>query len=90
MSKNEYKATRLLFRAEVIESLADNDYFSVHTPEGTFSMTKSDFYRVFSNVVKTKSYRDKGVYHYPTTPQKKLYSFLMSQSNQNYILNLTQ
>ena len=57
MSNNEYKATRLLFRAEVIESLADNDFFSVHTPEGTFSMTKVDFYRVFSNVVKTKSYR---------------------------------
>lgn len=80
MSNNEYKATRLLFRAEVIESLADNELFSVHTPEGTFSMTKADFYRVFSNVVKTKSYRDKGVYHYPTTPQK-LYSFLMLQSN---------
>ena len=72
MSNNEYKATRLLFRAEVIESLADNDFFSVHTPEGTFSMTKADFYRVFSNVVKTKSYRDKGVYHYPTTPKKAL------------------
>ena len=89
MSNNEYKATRLLFRAEVIESLADNDFFNVHTPEGTFSMTKADFYRVFSNVVKTKSYRDKGIYHYPT-PQKKLYSFLMSQSNQNYIQHLTQ
>jgi hypothetical protein len=72
MSNNEYKATRLLFRAEVIESLADNDFFSVHTPEGTFSMTKVDFYRVFSNVVKTKSYRDKGIYHYPTTPKKAL------------------
>ncbi len=72
MSKNEYKATRLLFRAEVIESLADNDFFSVHTPEGTFSMTKADFYRVFSNVVKTKSYWEKGVYHYPTTPKKAL------------------
>ena len=41
MSNNEYKATRLLFRAEVIESLADNELFSVHTPEGTFFHDKS-------------------------------------------------
>ena len=72
MSKNEYKATRLLFRAEVIEPLNDSDVFKVHTTEGTFSMTKADFYRVFSNVVKTKSYRDKGIYHYTTTPTKAL------------------
>ena len=72
MSNNEYKATRLLFRAEVIEPLEDSDVFRVHTPEGTFSMTKADFYRVFSNVVKTKSYRDRGIYHYPITPAKAL------------------
>lgn len=72
MSNNEYKATRLLFRAEVIEPLKDSDVFRVHTPEGTFSMTKADFYKVFSNVVKTKSYRDRGIYHYPKIPTKAL------------------
>lgn len=72
MLNNEYKATRLLFRAEVIEPLKDSDVFRVHTPEGTFSMTKSDFYKVFSNVVKTRSYREMGIYHYPTTPAKAL------------------
>ena len=72
MSNNEYKATRLLFRAEVIEPLNDSEVFRVHTPKGTFSMTKAEFYQVFSNVVKTKSYLDKGIYHYPTTPKKAL------------------
>ena len=70
MKKTEYQATRLLFRADVIESLHDSEKFSVHTPEGTFSMTKADFYKVFCNVVKTKSYNEKGIYHYPTTPSK--------------------
>lgn len=72
MSANEYKATRLLFRANVIEALTDNDVFKVHTPEGTFSMTKADFYRVFTNVVESKSYREKGIYHYPIVPSKAL------------------
>lgn len=72
MSNNEYKATRLLFRAEVIEPLKDSDIFRIHTPEGTFSMRKIDFYQVFSNVVMSNSYRNRGIYHYPKTPAKAL------------------
>lgn len=72
MKKNEYEATRLLFRARVIEELNDSEMFHVHTPQGTFSMTKADFYRVFSNVVETKSYKERGIYHYPTIPSKAL------------------
>lgn len=70
MKNNEYEATRLLFRARVIENLNDSERFHVHTPQGTFSMTKADFYRVFSNVVNTISYRERGIYHYPKTPAK--------------------
>lgn len=33
-------------------------------------MSNADFYRVFDNVVQSASYRDKGIYHYPTTPAK--------------------
>ena len=72
MKNNEYEATRLLFRAKVIEELNDSDLFRIHTPQGTFAMTKADFYRVFSNVVGTKSYKERGIYHYPTIPFKAL------------------
>lgn len=65
-----YQATRLLFKADVIEPLGQRDRFQIETPEGTFEMTKADFYRVFRNVTESRSYREKGVYHYPTTPQK--------------------
>lgn len=68
----EYSFNRLCFKANIIEPLNDSDYFAVHTPMGTFKMTKGDFYRVFDNVVKTKSYLEKGIYHYPTTPEKAL------------------
>ncbi|MBR1520124.1 MAG: hypothetical protein IJ635_02690 [Bacteroidaceae bacterium] len=66
----QYKATRLLFKADVIEALKDSDFFAVETPEGIFRMTKGDFYRDFDNVVKSASYLEKGVYHYPRTPLK--------------------
>ena len=39
------------------------------TPEGTFRMTKADFYRDFAGVVRTASYREKGIYHYPKVPR---------------------
>lgn len=73
----EYSYYRLCFKADYIEPLGDSDVFAVHTPEGTFQMTKADFYRVFSNVVKSKSYQEKGIYHYPTTPAKAL-AFLIN------------
>lgn len=67
-----YRATRLLFKAEIIEPLEDNDVFSIVTPEGVFQMTKAEFRRVFPNVVESASYREHGVYHYPTAPEKAL------------------
>lgn len=70
MITKQYEATRLLFKASVIEPLNDSDVFMVKTPEGTFRMTKADFYRVFDNVVKSLSYKEKGIYHYSRTPEK--------------------
>lgn len=68
----EYKFSRLCFKADIIEPLNVDDIFIVHTPEGSFQMSKADFYEVFSNVVNTKSYKERGIYHYPKTPNKAL------------------
>ena len=68
----EYKFSRLCFKADIIEPLNEDDVFIVHTPEGSFQMSKADFYEVFSNVVNTKSYKERGIYHYPKTPNKAL------------------
>jgi hypothetical protein len=65
-----YEATRLLFKADVIERLAFKDRFRVITPVGSFEMTRADFYEIFENVVHSRSYRDKGIYHYPVVPRK--------------------
>lgn len=71
--KQSYIAKRLLFKADIIEPLSDEDIFAIHTPEGTFQMTKADFYRVFDNVVKSDSYsKTLGFYHYPKIPQKAM------------------
>lgn len=67
-----YEFSRLGFKAEIIEALRDSDEFEIITPEGRFVMTKRDFYRDFANVAKSMSYRKRGLYHYPTTPQKAL------------------
>jgi hypothetical protein len=72
-----YKFSRLGFRADVIESLADHDFFEIVTPEGTFRMTKLDFRTTFANVVKTESYQKRGLYHYPRVPKKAL-TFLVA------------
>lgn len=48
------------------------DKFQIDTPNGTFVMTKSEFYETFANVIKTKSYRENRIYHYPVTPQKAM------------------
>lgn len=68
----EYKFSRLCFKADIIEPLNEDDVFIVHTPEGSFQMSKADFYEAFSNVVNTKSYKERGIYHYPKTPNKAL------------------
>ena len=44
--------------------------FRVDTPIGSYQMSKAEFYRVFANVVASASYRERGLYHYPTTPGK--------------------
>jgi len=80
MKKNvEYSYYRLGFKAAFIEPLQAEDTFCVNTPDGRYQMTKKEFERVFSNVVRSKSY-DKGLYHYPTTPKKAL-QFLIKEQN---------
>ena len=68
--KATYKYTRLCFKADIIDPLADEDQFQVDTPEGSFVMTKAEFHKVFPNVVQTPSYRKGRIYHYPKTPHK--------------------
>jgi len=67
-----YTATRLLFRADVIESLGPSQRVRIETPDGNFEMTRADFYRVFANVAQSASYLERGVYHYSRTPDKAL------------------
>jgi len=68
----ELEFSRLGFKADIIERLSSKDRFQVITPERTFEMTKAEFYRDFDNVVRSLSYRDRGLYHYPRTPAKAL------------------
>ena len=63
----------------MIEALKPSDRFQIITPEGTFEMTKADFYRVFPNVVRTRSYKEAGVYHYPKVPEAALEFLLRKQ-----------
>jgi hypothetical protein len=65
-----YSATRLLFDANVIEPLAMHEVFEVMTSDAAWRMTKADFYRVFPNVVASKSYMKTRCYHYPKPPEK--------------------
>ena len=39
----EYSSSRLSFKADIIESLNNEDEFAVHTPCGVFKMTKAEF-----------------------------------------------
>lgn len=80
----EYTYSRLTFQADIIEPLSENDMFAVHTKDGTFQFTKKDFYREFSNVVKSKSYKEGRLYNYPKIPKKAM-SFLISSQNTNII-----
>jgi hypothetical protein len=65
-----YKFSRLCFKREVIERLNPQDRFRVETPVGIFEMAKEDFYRVFPNVVQSKSYVQDGMYHYRVLPKQ--------------------
>lgn len=68
----EYSFSRLGFRKSVIDPLSDDESFRVITPAGVFEMTKREFYTTFLNVTMTMSYRERGLYHYPTVPSKAL------------------
>ncbi len=65
-----YSSSHLTFRRDLIEPLADADWFEVLTPAGKFRMTRADFHANFAEVVNSSSYRDRGQYHYPMIPYK--------------------
>ena len=79
----EYTSSRLCFKANLIEPLKDNDSFIVHTPNGTFKFTKADFYRVFSNIIETKSYQEGRLYSYKYPPKRAM-QFLISGQTKPY------
>lgn len=79
----EYTSSRLCFKADLIEPLKDNDVFVVHTPNGTFKFTKADFYRVFSNVIETKSYQEGRLYSCKYPPKRAM-QFLISGQSSTY------
>ena len=76
----EYNNSRLCFKADLIEPLKDNDLFIIHTPNGTFKFTKADFYRVFPNVVKSRSYQENRIYSYSYLPPKAMPFLISDQS----------
>ena len=47
MKTIEYTFSRLCFKADVIESLDDNDVFIVHTPDGSFRMTYIEYFQMY-------------------------------------------
>ncbi len=73
-----YAFTRLCFKADLIEPLSAEDKFRVDTPEGSFQMTKGDFYIVFESVVASESYQVRRLYHYTKVPEKAL-QFLLPE-----------
>lgn len=87
MARTEYSSTRLLFRADEIEPLSANDTIVINTPDGTFKMTKADFYRVFSNVVESESYKVHRIYHYRTTPKKAIPFLVNSEPEHNEMVS---
>jgi hypothetical protein len=77
-----YKHSRLCFRADVIEPLGMDGQFRIETTrDGTFVMSKRQFYETFTNVVESESYSQNGVYHYPRLPKKALPFRIISEIN---------
>ncbi len=76
----EYTSSRLCFKADLIEPLKENDSFIVRTLNGTFKFTKADFYRVFSNVIETKSYQEGRIYSCKYPPKRAMQFLISSQS----------
>ena len=77
----EYTSSRLCFKADLIEPLKDNESFIVRTPNGIFKFSKSDFYRVFSNVIETKSYQEGRMYSCKYPPKRAMQFLISSQSS---------
>ena len=65
-----YTAARLTFYRDIIEPLRPEQSFTIECRDGTFTMTKRDFYDVFGNVAESHAYRDQGNYNYSKTPEK--------------------
>lgn len=64
-----YRSTRLHFKRSYIDPLSMGDEFEIITTGATWRMTKADFYREFSNVIRSISYSgSRGEYHYPSPP----------------------
>ncbi len=71
-----WKSDHLVFWRHYIEPLRDKDFFRVEIHgRGTFKITKSDFQRIFNEVVMSPSYRQEGVYRYHEVPEKALVYF---------------
>ena len=77
----EYTSSRLCFKADLIEPLKQNETFIVYTPNGIFKFTKADFYRVFSNVIETKSYQEGRMYSCKYPPKRAMQFLISSQSS---------
>jgi len=77
--KISYSSTRLLFKRDEIEPLDWEDKIRIYASNDncSYEMTKREFYEVFSNVVKTRSYLEAGIYHYVKTPAKA-FQFIVS------------
>ena len=80
----EYSYSRLCFKADIIESLDENDSFVVHTPDGTFQLTKAEFYRTFPKVPLTKSYKDRRLYSCKYPP-KRILPFMISSVSKDLV-----
>jgi len=65
-----YTFSRLCFLAKHIDPLPDSGVFRMTTPHGVFQMTKAEFRDTFPNVIASRSYREKGIYHSPKPPKK--------------------
>ena len=67
-----YRASRFTFISKHIETLTSDQAFRMITNDGTFQMTKADFYRDFAAVTQTDSYRLQGRYNREKPPKAAL------------------
>ena len=76
---NCWEYSTLYFSKKKIDPLLEDQKFTIRVKKTkeSFTMTKREFYRVFDNVVNSKTYLEKGYYSYTTIP-RKAYQFLSS------------